>query len=67
MVNIVNKKIVSEITVPVKIELTSENIVQWLMNCDISEIDTLKYIHTKLKRHIYSLENSDSDDFRSRA
>lgn len=32
MANIVNKKIISEITVPVKIELTSENIVQWLMN-----------------------------------
>lgn len=67
MSTIVNKNVVSEILVPVKIELTQENIIQWLMNCGADELDMLKYIYTKLKRYIYSLENSDDDDFRSRA
>ena len=68
MSTIVNKNVVSEILVPVKIELMQENIIQWLMNCGADELDMLKYIYTKLKRYIYSLENSDDDDdFRSRA
>ena len=62
---IVSEKVKKIIAVDVEIELTENDIFNWLNNCDNPE--TLKYLGRAALRFAAMLEEPNDDDFRSRA
>ena len=62
---IVSEKVNKIIAVDVEIELTENDIFNWLNSCDNPE--TLKYLGRAALRFAAMLEDPDDDDFRSRA
>ena len=58
-------RIEKDITLHIKADLTQNDIFNWLTECD--NPDTLRYLGQYALRCAQSIENPDTDDFRSRA
>lgn len=60
-----NAKIKNTIEIPINIEISTNDIFNWLSDCD--NVDTLRYLGRHALNQIKIIENPDNDDFRSRA
>ena len=67
-INRYSKHYTTTLEIPVDIEITPEDIEHWIDGCNYDEdLPVLKKLLEQIKWRIYSLENPDDDDFRSRA
>lgn len=67
-INRYSKHYTTTFEIPIDIEITPEDIEHWIDGCNYDEdLPVLKKLLKQIKWRIYSLENPDDDDFRSRA
>ena len=55
----------TKVSAEIEIELTKEDVFNWLNECD--DPKALRYLGNAALRFAQALENTDDDDFRSRA
>ncbi len=67
-INRCSKHYKTTLEIPVDIEITPQDIENWIESCNYDEdLPILKKLQKQIKWRIWSLEHPDDDDFRSRA